>query len=298
MSKLSKSDMLETDKPISNQNWVCLSFVSPEYEIKNRELWEFQQFVKNYNFNKSMQKMGEFLNFLSYKYSLKGDDLQTDFKEFIDSEKDSLNFSVEDDFKNFKDQFESQMMDEYNKKHNFQTSVRGVKVRGVFSTQEEASMRAKLLREVDPNHDIYCAPVGAWLPFHPEAYKTGNVEYLEEELNNLMHKKQENEANAKVEFERRLKESKVNAIEENVKNAEKHGNVLTQTINEKGELVSINDVNSQEKVLGVNASMDEIKNVLFEGDNIVTEKKSDHGLSAIMESMNKDKDEDDLNKTD
>ena len=59
-------DLLEEDKPISNQNWVCLSFVSPEYEIKNRELWEFQQFVKNYNFNKSMTKI--YLGILFIKY--------------------------------------------------------------------------------------------------------------------------------------------------------------------------------------------------------------------------------------
>ena len=44
--------------------------------------------------------------------------------------------------------------------------------------QEEAELRAKLLREVDPNHDIFMLVllnVDAW---EPEAYKTGRVEYL------------------------------------------------------------------------------------------------------------------------
>ncbi len=37
-------------------------------------------------------------------------------------------------------------------------------------------MRCKLLREVDPNHNVYVGPVGMWMPWEPEAYKTGRVE--------------------------------------------------------------------------------------------------------------------------
>ena len=35
MSKL--VDLLDEDKPIAEQKFVCLSFVSPEYEIKNKK---------------------------------------------------------------------------------------------------------------------------------------------------------------------------------------------------------------------------------------------------------------------
>ena len=101
------------------------------------------------------------------------------------------------------------------KQYNFQTSVRGLKVRGVFSTQQEAELRCKLLREIDPNHNVYVGPVGMWMPWEPEAYKTGRVEYLEEELNQLMSEKNKNEAAAKQEFEKRVRESKRKAIEEN-----------------------------------------------------------------------------------
>ena len=66
----------------------------------------------------------------------------------------------------------------------------------------------KMLREIDPAHDVYVGPVGSWMPFHPEAYKTGRVEYMEEELNQLMHEKDKNEKQASVEFEKRVKESK------------------------------------------------------------------------------------------
>jgi len=41
-------------------------------------------------------------------------------------------------------------------------------------------------------------------------------------------------------------------------------NKLTQSINEKGELISIENMNTQEKTLGVNASLEEIRKELFE----------------------------------
>ena len=71
---------------------------------------------------------------------------------------------------------------EFNDQNNFQTNTRGIKVRGSFQSMQEAELRCKLLREVDPNHDVYIGQVGVWMPFHPEAYKTGKVEYLEKEL--------------------------------------------------------------------------------------------------------------------
>lgn len=274
MAELSKADLLDVDKPIAQQNWVCLSFVSPENEIKKRQHWEFEQFLKNYELNKSMEKMNGFMAFISYKYNLNVEDLNNDLKEFVEAEKASLPLTMHDDFKNFLDQHEEMLMENYQKEYGFQTSVRGVKVRGVFASQSEAEMRCKMLREIDPNHDIYCAPVGTWLPFHPDAYKTGDVRYLEEELNNLMHEKKSNEEKAKTEFDRRVKESKLKAMEDNMKKAEENNNVLTQTINKDGELVSVNNINTQEKALGVNATLDEIKNELFEGDNIVIDKST------------------------
>ena len=71
------------------------------------------------------------------------------------------------------------------------------------------------------------------------------------------------------------------AISENMEQAKKHGNKLTQTINEDGELVEPTK-ETVEKKLGVNASMDEIKKELFE-DNIVTG-NTDHGLSELTKN--------------
>jgi hypothetical protein len=281
MSKL--VDLLDEDKPIAEQKFVCLSFVSPEYEIKNKKLFFFEQFVKEYDLLKSMEKFSQFINFISYKYNIKSDDIHEQFKTFVESQKETLKTSVEDDYKNFVDTNEESLEMAFSEGNRFQTSVRGLKVRGVFPNQQEAELRCKMLREIDPNHDVYVGPIGLWIPFHPEAYKTGNVQYLEKELNELMHEKKKNDNSAKLEFDKRLKESKVKAIQENIEKASVTKNKLTQTINEKGELVSIQNMNSQEKNLGVNATLDEIKKELFEGDNIVVG-KSDHGLSEILKN--------------
>jgi len=194
--------------------------------------------------------------------------------------------TIEDDFKNFLDEHEERLEKEFGEKHTFQTSIRGIKVRGVFPTQQEAELRCKMLRQNDPNHDVYVGPVGIWVPFHPEAYKTGRVEYMEETLNELMSEKKKNEDKAKDEFDARVKEAKEKAIEENKKKALESGNKLTQTINDNGDLVSVANMNTQEAAMGENATLEDVKNELFEGENIVTSTNTDHGLSALVGETN------------
>ena len=273
-------DLLDEDKPIAEQKFVCLSFISPEKIIESKELFLFQEFTKQYHFNKTVELLTKYSNFLSFKYGLNIDEVTNELKEFAESEKEELKSSVKDDYANFIDKNEDSLNEDYIKQNGFQTSVRGIKVRGTFPTQQEAELRCKMIRETDPNHDVYVGPVGVWVPFHPDAYKTGKVEHLESELNELMHEKAKNEEKAKIAFDNRVKESKLKAIDENMKSAEEHGNKLTQTINEKGDLVGIENTNSHEKNLGVNASMEDIQKELFQGDNIVTT-ETDHGLSQL-----------------
>jgi hypothetical protein len=270
-------DMLDEDKPIAGQKFTCVSFVSPEKIIKQRELFNFQQFLKQWDMNKSLEKFNHFLNFLAYKYNLNFDTISKDLQDFCKDEKDNLFLTtLEDDYKNFIDVNEERLEADFGKEHGFQTSVRGLKVRGSYPTQEEAELRCKLLREVDPNHDVYVGPVGLWMPFHPESYKTGRVEYLEDELNQIMQEKNKNEASAKVEFDKRVRETKEKAMEDNKKKALASGNVLTQTIDEEGNLVSVKDRTEE-------ISVADLRKELFEGENIVTDKKSDRGLSKVAE---------------
>jgi hypothetical protein len=233
-------DLCDEDPPVAGQKFVCMSFVSPEKILKKREVYLFEQFMKQWEFSKSMERYFEFVHFISYKYNLNVSQLIDDFNEFVREETDKLKKSgIEDDFKNFMDKQEDKLNDQFGREHAFQTSVRGLKVRGSYSTQEEAELRCKKIREQDPNHDIFVAPVGVWVPWDPDAYKTGRVEHLEEELNALHKEKLKNEEMAKKEFEERVRETKKKAIMENIEKAKKSGNVLTQTMDEEGNLVGV-----------------------------------------------------------
>jgi len=235
-------DLCDEDSAIAGQKFACLSFVSPEKILKKREVYLFDQFIKQWEFSKSMERYFDFIHFIAYKYNLKVDSLITDFNDFVKEETDKLKKSgIEDDYKNFMDKQEEKLNEQFSREHAFQTSVRGLKVRGVFPTQEEAELKSKRLREHDPNHDIFVGPVGIWVPWDPDAYKTGRVEHLEEELNALHKEKMKNEEMAKKEFEERVRETKKKAIMENVEKAKKSGNVLTQTIDEQGNLIGVKE---------------------------------------------------------
>jgi hypothetical protein len=235
-------DLCDEDPPIAGQKFCCMSFVSPEKILKKREVLLFNSFVKNWDFSKSMERYHDFIQFLSYKYNLKVEDVITDFNDFVKEEGDKIKANgVEDDYKNFVDKNEEKFNEQFNRDHAFQTNVRGLKIRGVFSTQEEAENKCKSLRKQDPNHDIFVGPVGIWVPWDPDAYKTGKVEFLEEELNQLHKEKIKNETLAKEEFDKRVMDTKRKAIEENIKLAKKSGNVLTQTIDDDGNLIGVKE---------------------------------------------------------
>jgi hypothetical protein len=152
-----------------------------------------------------------------------------------------------------------------------------LKIRGVFPSQEEAEMKCKKIRDMDPNHDILVGPVGIWLPWDPDAYKTGRIEFMEDELNQLHSEKMKNESKAKEEFERRVKETKKKAIEENIKLAQKSGNKLTQSIDEQGNLVGVKEtVDFESREVATEEETKAYNDQVFEYNL----KKSDDGITV------------------
>ena len=235
-------DLNDEDAPLANQKFACMSFISPDNLIKKREQYLFDEFVKQYDFTKSMSKFVDFLHFIAHKHNMSIAVLTADFNDFSNEEADRLRSQpAEDDWKTFLDKNEERLNSAFAKEHSFQTSVRGFKLRGVYGSEEEAEGRCKKLREHDPNHDIFVGPVGRWIPWHPDAYKTGRIEFLEEELNKLHHEKVKNEAKAKEDFDRRVMDAKRQAIKDNIDKARKSGNVLTQTMDDTGKLIGVND---------------------------------------------------------
>ena len=306
-------DLLEEDKPIAGQKFACLSFVSPESILKQKDHFFFEKFLHYWDYQKSMEKFIQFLNFVSFKYHVNFDKISEDFQEFAKEEKEILQkTNIYDEYKTFLDKHEDDLDNEFNEKHNFQTSVRGLKVRGVFGSQKEAELRCQMLREVDPNHDVFVGPVGMWVPFHPDAYKTGRVEYMEETLNQLMAEKKKNEEQAKTEFDKRVKETKAKAIQENIKLAKESGNKLTQMLAKDGETLvdakprDLEGEGEGERVGGgiwnaaddsasVTMTVEEMRKELFEGEDVVMDKNSDHGLSKLASGAGTGTDADTIN---
>jgi hypothetical protein len=277
-------DLCDEDPPIAGQKFVCMSFVSPEKILKKREVYLFDQFIKQWEFSKSMERYFDFVHFVAYKYNLDSAKLIDDFNDFVKEETDKLRKSgIEDDYKNFMDKQEEKLNEKFSREHAFQTSVRGLKVRGAFPTQDEAEARAKKMREQDPNHDIFVGPVGIWIPWDPDAYKTGRVEHLEEELNALHKEKLKNEEMAKKEFEERIRETKKKAIMENIEKAKKSGNVLTQTLDEQGNLVGVKEtVNFEERDVE-DSEATQLRNELLLKTAAVLEEESKKEESKVEE---------------
>jgi hypothetical protein len=107
-----------------------------------------------------------------------------------------------------------------NEKENYSidNNILALKVRGSFSTFEEASIHAKNLQSVDEYHNVYVAEVGKWCPFmfddNDKCVKTS--EYANEELNTMMKQYMENQEKAKLFHEYRKNNLVKKNLDENL----------------------------------------------------------------------------------
>jgi hypothetical protein len=122
------------------------------------------------------------------------DSVLSSYQEYIkENAKEITQTTIKESYDDFVFSHGKRVEEEFFSKNNFQTTVRGLKVRGAYSTQEEASARAKKLQRNDPIHNIYVATVGKWLAWDPSPNDVADQEYAEDELNTLMKSYKENE---------------------------------------------------------------------------------------------------------
>ena len=81
--------------------------------------------------------------------------------------------------------------------------MRGIKIRGVFDTIEEAKNRSEFLKKIDNKFDIFIAQVGCWCPWSPNPNDLQNQEYAETQLNTLMKQYKDNMDSKDELFEQR-----------------------------------------------------------------------------------------------
>jgi hypothetical protein len=116
-------DLLNEDPSIASQLYGCYSFISPEKVIKQRELFLFEKFVKQWGYTKALSMYSEFTQFLAFKYHLNADTIMNDLVEFVQEEENVLKREdTEGDYKQFLDKHESRLTEEFQKNNKFQTS--------------------------------------------------------------------------------------------------------------------------------------------------------------------------------
>lgn len=88
----------------------------------------------------------------------------------------------------------------------------GMKIRGCFSTRDEAANHAKRLQKEDALVDIYVVDMYKWLLIPPQRDQIQDVHYQNEKLEEIMTKYRENQAQAAAMFEKRKRDMNAKPI--------------------------------------------------------------------------------------
>jgi hypothetical protein len=180
MSGDKQVDYLEVDESIPGQNYVCLSFISPESLVQKKEAFKCAKFLQSFCKDQKM----------TFK------DAYSKYEDFCYKHEDKL-------------------QRDYDEQNDFQTSIRGVKVRGVFNTKDEAEEKAKKISQLDSSFHVFIGQVGYWLPWDPNADRVDSEHFQNDQLNTMMSKYQENSVNRDIFYEEQKRE-KVRVAQEKV----------------------------------------------------------------------------------
>ena len=182
-------DFLDQDDPIRGQNYVCMSFLSPEDVIKDKESYYIEAFFKKF-----IERNNELFNGLETLFPDKSNELRSIREQYsIYFEEDN----IDKEYKAFKNINEKEITDKYSNDNDFKTNIRGIKIRGSYESLKEAQIRAEVLKKKEENkHNIYVGQVGCWCPWSANPEDIPNPEYAETQLNTLMREYNKNkEAN-------------------------------------------------------------------------------------------------------
>ena len=236
-------DYLENDQAIPGQNFVCMSFVSPESLIEKKELFYMNEFFK-----KTCEEMGMNKN-------------------------DALNYLKK--YEDFKFGNRDTLDKIFGENNDFSTSVRGLKIRGVYDTIKEAQVRAKVLQRRDPNFHVYVGQVGFWLPWEPEPHKIQNEEYLESQLNELVKNYKQNQKDRDEYFAADTKNRSETAKKEGLENKNNVLEVTNLDDTEEKELIfdsrsvskaneKLDNMSLEEKQETSSENLNQIKKEIFD----------------------------------
>ena len=247
-----EEDYLDVDKPISGQNFYCVSFVSPEKILEQKDKFMFYHYERAVNKRVSTM-LDEGLTSLIDKSS----DGNVDVADVISLKKSIEKTCKEYDltFEQFKDKFEDfkfgneeKIGEAFDKANDFRTSMRGVKVRGVYDTKREADVRAAVLQRQDPLFDVFVGQVGYWCPWDPNPQKIADIEYMNNDLNKLVKEYKSNEAKKDMFYQEQKTQRQKDAL--SAEDRLKHQEGLSQTSAIKEEMEAKKKLNAASNTAG------------------------------------------------
>lgn len=228
-------DFLDEDAEISGQRYVLLSFLSPEKVLDKKDLFFFQRFLHAYEVDWKIKNLEKFLvetvttinneldekakelekaeqfevATLCRKNRVATSDVMSTYGSFVQKNKAELNKTkINEAYDDFMYAHKTKLEEEFHALNDFHTSIRGVKIRGVYGNPKEAELKAKKLQGKDKYHNIFMAEVGKWTPWDPSPHEVKDQEYNNDQLNSLMKKYKENEDSREKFFDERTKTSK------------------------------------------------------------------------------------------
>uniref|UniRef100_A0A6C0CK06 Uncharacterized protein n=1 Tax=viral metagenome TaxID=1070528 RepID=A0A6C0CK06_9ZZZZ len=211
-------DYLDEDPELPNQRYVIVSFLSPEKVIERKQEYFFQKFIQWMDYDWKVKGLEHFADYISKKYSLKIDDIMKDIHDFEKTHREEVKKTdVPEQYQVFLLKHEKEVQESFDKANNFQCNTRGVKVRRAFPSYEEAQLWCKVLQRKYPKDNLMIGRMGCWLPWEPSEHLMENVEYANSQLNEIMRKYKENEANRELFFAEEREVSIKAQKEENAK---------------------------------------------------------------------------------
>jgi hypothetical protein len=228
-------DFLDEDTEIPGQRFVLLSFLSPEKVLDKKEVFFFQKFLESYEVEWKVKNLEKYLvdvvggingqldervkelekaeQFdaaeICRKNRLSLENVLSGYQAFVQKNRaDIQKTKIVEAYDDFLYAQKSKLEEEFYAANEFRTSIRGLKVRGVFGNVKEAEIKAKKLQNKDKYHNIFMAEVGKWTPWDPNPHEIKEQEYNNDQLNTLMKKYRENEDSREQFFEQRTKSSK------------------------------------------------------------------------------------------
>ena len=278
-----EEDYLDVDKPVSGQNFYCVSFVSPEKILEQKDKFMFYHYERAVN-KKISTMLDEGLNSLIDK----SEDGNIDVLDVITLKKNITKTCAEYDltFEQFKDKFEDfkfsneeKIGEAFDKANNFKTSVRGVKVRGVYDTKREADVRASVLQRQDPLFDVFVGQIGYWCPWDPNPQKIADIEYMNNDLNKLVKEYKSNEAKKDMFYQEQKTQRQKDAL--SAEDRLKHQEGINETMAIKDEMKEQQQINAS---MGNLNTINTDFNSLIKMDESV-ENKEESQPKAITQSL-------------